>query len=274
MEKDIRNIGFDIIVLAGQSNAEGNGVSEPKRQYHNEDVYQLSDNSLTIYGYGVLDYQKQASFKVEYASYRKSDYRILEDISETFADLYIQKGYLEKGRKLLIVKAAVGGTGFSLHQWGVGNPLHYRLKDMVDYALSLNESNRLVAFLWHQGEHDAFEQSSLNKEKRFAFYYDSFKGMMEDFLMAYDAKGLPVVAGEMVDSWANQYKDKSEAIEEATVSVLKDLGHGEMASSFGLLSNKDTFPWSGDDIHFSADSIEEFGRRYFACYERIRSKEQ
>lgn len=273
MEKDIRNIAFDIVILAGQSNAEGNGVSEPKRQYHNDGVYELTDNSLTIYGYGILDYQKQNSFKVEYASYRKSDYHILQDISETFADLYIQKGYLEKGRKILIVKAAVGGTGFSLRQWGVGNPLHHRLKDMVDYALSLNKSNRLVAFLWHQGEHDAFEQPSLNKEERFAFYYDSFKGMMEDILATYNAKGLPIVAGEMVDSWANQYKDKSQAIEEATVSVLKDLGHGEMASSSGLLSNKDTFPWSGDDIHFSADSIEEFGHRYFACFERIRSKE-
>lgn len=266
-------MAFDIIVLAGQSNAEGNGVSEPKRQYHNDDVYQLIDDSLTIHGYGVLDYQKQNSFKIGFASYRKSDYRILEDISETFADLYIQKGYLKKGRKLLIVKAAVGGTGFSLRQWGVGNPLHDRLKDMLDCALSLNESNRLVAFLWHQGEHDAFEQASLSKEERFSFYYDSFKGMMEDLLSTYNAKGLPIIAGEMVDSWGNQYKDKSEAIEEATLSALKDLGHGAMASSCGLLSNKDTLPWSVDDIHFSADSIEEFGRRYFACYEKIRSRE-
>lgn len=46
---DFSDVRFDIVLIAGQSNAEGNGLPSPKEGYHNENVYQLSDNSLTLF---------------------------------------------------------------------------------------------------------------------------------------------------------------------------------------------------------------------------------
>lgn len=269
MNEKMKQYPFDIIVIAGQSNAEGNALLTPGKSYHCDDVFQMTDDSLTVYGYGKLDYTTPAGFPIGYASFRKCNYVCTEDLSETFADEYIRCGFLEKGRKLLIVKAAVGGTGFSLSQWGVGNPLHTRLKDMIDYALSLGSENRLVAFLWHQGEHDAFEQAELSAGEREKFYYDAFRKTVEDLRATYRQSDLPVIAGEMVDDWANKNKEATSAVERATKEACADLGHAAVASSAGLLSNAQTIERCVDDIHFCADAIEELGRRYFALWRQI-----
>lgn len=42
-------------------------------------------------------------------------------------------------------------------QWGLQDDLYVRMMEMVDFARSLNAENRVVGFLWHQGETDAIE---------------------------------------------------------------------------------------------------------------------
>ena len=268
-DNDLKKEKFDVIILAGQSNAEGNGLCSPKEQYFNERVFELTDDSLTVYGYGEIEYEKQTSFTIDHAKYRKNDHRLAADISETFAEEYIKSGLLKSDRKILIVKAAIGGTGFSLKQWGTENPLHRRLCDMADYALSLNEENRLVAFLWHQGEHDAFEQSSLTPCEREKFYHDNFKATVEDIRTRYGEATLPVICGEFVDDWADKFKDATSAVESASVKVCKEVGNAAMAESKGLLSNMQALKWSGDDIHFCYESVLELGKRYFEKFKEI-----
>lgn len=266
---NLKNEKLDIIILSGQSNAEGNGVCSPKEQYFNERVFELTDDSVAVYGYGEIAYEKQTVFTADYAKYRKSDHRVAADFSETFAEEYIKSGLLASDRKILIVKAAVGGTGFSLKQWGVENPLHGRLCDMTDYALSLNKENRLVAFLWHQGEHDAFEQPNLSPSEREKFYYDNFTATVEDVRTRYGVKDLPVICGEFADSWADKFKPATDAVEKASEKACKDLKNAAMASSKGLLSNMQVMKWSGDDIHFCYDSVVEFGKRYFEKFKEV-----
>ncbi len=266
---DAKNYNFDVIILAGQSNAQGNGSCPAEKKYHNDDVLELDENSLTLYGYGSLDYSSECDFEIKYAEYRKNDFRRLADFSESFADCYIADGLLNANRKILIVKSAVGGTGFSLSQWGVGNPLHTRLKDMINYALSLNPNNKLKAFLWHQGEHDAYEQPELSTTDREKFYYDSLKKTIDDIRESFNVPDLPVVTGEMVNDWADKNKQNTSVIENATKRVCADVGFAGTASSDGLLSNAQTIEGNPDDIHFCADSIEELGKRYFAIYKNI-----
>lgn len=263
-----RENAFDIIVVAGQSNAEGNGACGPDRKYHNADVYQMTDDSLTVYGYGLMDYKKKKSFKIKHAQLRKTNFNIASGFAEPFADKYIAGGYLERGRKVLIIKAAVGGAGFSLKQWGIGNPLHNRLCDMIDYALSLNARNRLVAILWHQGEHDTFEQAELNPETKFGFYYKNLKATVEDIRERYNAPELPFIAGEMADSWANAYKEAADAVENATAQVCKDVGCAAMVSSEGLLSNAQAIAGSTDTAHFCDKSVAELADRYFIAFKK------
>ena len=266
-----KETAFDVIIVAGQSNADGNGACGPDRKYHNADVYQMTDDSLTMYGYGLLDYKKKKSFKIKHAELRKTNFNISSGFAEPFADKYIEGGFLESGRKVLIIKAAVGGMGFSLKQWGVGNTLHERLCDMIDYALSLNEGNRLVAFLWHQGEHDAFEQAELSANERFDFYYKNLKATVEDVRLRYNVPKLPFIAGEMVDDWANEKENKiaADAVENATKKVCKDVGNAAMVSSEGLLSNAQVIKGSIDNVHFCDKSISELAERYYNEFRNI-----
>lgn len=266
---DFKKEKFDIIILAGQSNAEGNGLCSPKEQYFNERVFELTDDSVAVYGYGDIAYETHTSFPIDNARYRINDHRVSADLSEMFAEKYIESGLLAKDRKILIVKAAVGGTGFSLKQWGTENPLHCRLCDMTDYALSLNKENRLVAFLWHQGEHDAFEQASLTPTEREKFYHDNFKATLEDIRTRYGAKELPVICGEFADSWADKFKDATSAVETASEKVCQEIGNAAMVKSEGLLSNAQVIDWSVDDIHFCYESVLELGKRYFEKFKEI-----
>ena len=82
------------------------------------------------------------------------------DFALTFAEEYVKAGYLQKGRKVLIIRTAVGATCFYKKDWGVGGRLYVKLMEILDYALKLNKNNKIVAFLWHQGESDALDHNT------------------------------------------------------------------------------------------------------------------
>ena len=86
----------------------------------------------------------------------------------------LKKFAIKEGRKVLIVKTAIGGTGFMRNHWGKGCPMTERAFKMIDYSLSLEENSRIVAVLWHQGEHDAFESPELSSLTRENFYFDKW----------------------------------------------------------------------------------------------------
>ena len=268
---------FDIIVVAGQSNAEGNGIKKDDKEFISDKVYHIADKNHI--GTKVLDdgkvivdmvYPTETVFE---KAHERTDAmgKKFADFSETFAKRYIDGGNLQEGRKVLIIKTAVGGTGFSRKEWGVGNVLFERLNLMVDYGLSLNKNNRVVALLWHQGEHDAFENADFDADARYKFYKENFKAQTLAFRKKY-GKDIPVIAGEMVNSWAElpENKIKCDAVESATKDVCKEIGKAAVVSSEGLLSNDDMFK-NGDNIHFCAESVYELGKRYYSLYESIKN---
>ena len=279
MNGNMKNNGYDIIILAGQSNAEGNGWhTADDKEIINDRVYHLIDaNPVGIYenekGEAVLDIKMPAETILEVAHERVWEGEPIADFSETFADEYIKGGNLKGDRKVLIVKAAVGGAGFAKKQWGVGNPLSDRLFEMTDRALSYSGENRVVALLWHQGEHDACENSALNEKERYVFYYDNFYRQMKAVRDRYDKYAFPVIAGGFVPhwKWGLENEGKVQAVYRATQAALKDLGGGKFVSAEGLKSNDEAIR-NGDDIHFCASSVYELGRRYYSAFAEINNK--
>lgn len=269
---------YDIIILAGQSNAEGNGIRTAEdREIINENVYQLVDkNPARVYenekGETILDIKMPTETVLEIAHDRKAgDTLYMTDFARTFAEKYIGSGYLANGRKILIVKAAIGGTGFAKKQWGVGNPLSDRLFIMVDKALSLNKDNRIVAFLWHQGEHDAFENANFTTQEKYDFYYNNYTEQIKNIREHYKGYDFPVIAGEFVNDWASKNKFQCDAVEKATKDACLKIGNAAVVSSEGLLSN-DQKIHNGDDIHFCAESLYELGERYYAQFSNLINK--
>ena len=269
---------FDVIVLAGQSNAEGNGIKKDKTEFLSDNVYQIVDKNYIGLktldnGKVVIDMVYPTEIVFEKAHERPDGKGgSLADFSETFAKRYMEDGRLKNGRKVLIVKTAVGGTGFARHEWGIGSPLYERLNYMLDYALGLNAENRIVAFLWHQGEHDAFENAQLNNAERYDFYYKNFVAQIEDFRKKYGVN-IPVIAGEFVDDYAEKSENKNncDVVESALYAATDDIKKAKTVSSKGLLSNDETFH-NGDNAHFCAESLYEFGKRYYSAFSEIVGK--
>ncbi|MBQ6980137.1 MAG: hypothetical protein IJQ07_05775 [Clostridia bacterium] len=263
---------FDIIILAGQSNAEGHGIrTESEKEIINERVYQLVDKNPIFFcgnekGETVLNITIPTEMIIDISRDRKTgDNEYRADLTKTFSEEYIKNGNLAKDRNLLIVKAAVGGTGFMLKQWGVGNTLSNRLFEMTDYALSLNKDNRIVAFLWHQGEHDVVESPEMQFAERYEFYFNHFFTQMKAVRARYADFKFPIIAGEFVNDWADKHKEPCDAVEKATRDVCLKIGDAAVVSSDGLLSNDQNIK-NGDDIHFSVNSVYELGKRYYAQF--------
>lgn len=271
----MENNKFDIIIVAGQSNAEGHGIKKDDKEIISDKVYQIAAKNhigtkVLDDGKVIIDMIYPTEIVFEKAHERKdSTGKKFADFSETFAQSYIKGGFLKDGRKVLIAKTAVGGTGFARKEWGVGNILFERLNLMTDYALKLNKENRIVAFLWHQGEHDAVENADFSAKERYDFYSTNFKKQILAFREKY-GQDIPVIAGEMVNSWADlpENKVKCDAVEKAMKDVCCEIGKAAVVISEGLLSNDDAFK-NGDNIHFCADSVYEFGRRYYSLFEKI-----
>ena len=248
--KDFTKDKFDIIIQAGQSNSEGYGFGNVP------DPYQPSDRVWYLNG----------DFTFQIAMEKPANNALQSNFALSFVREYMNAGRLEEGRKLLILRTAVGGTGFSDNHWKETDDLYLRMMEMTRTALELNPENRLIALLWHQGETDAGNHVT----------YDYYRGHISYLLGSvreeFGVPSLPFVAGDFVHDW----KKKNEEICAPIISALRDVCAGEngaFVESAGLDSNlEDGYPhpfgWT-DDIHFCRRAVYELGRRYYAAYESI-----
>ncbi len=263
---------FDIVIMAGQSNAEGFGVGPAAEEWLPDgDILWLNDASRPRFE---KDEEDKDVFRIDYPSepfIQIADEPIGEagkvgKLSFYFARAYKQDGRLQAGRKLLVLNAAVGGTGFRDNQWGVGRTLYRRLQDFTRAALALNEENRLVAFLWHQGECDSFENGDWSFEKKYQTHKANLGGMLADFKREFACSKLPFIAGGFCDEWYLKNKAPCDAVLQAIREVCKE--HGGFVKTSGLKSN-DEQTGNGDDIHFCRDALHILGQKYYDTYKGI-----
>lgn len=243
---------FDIIILAGQSNAEGTGFGDTENPYIPSDRVFYLNNDFTI----------------SVATEAVSENDIQGNFALPFARRYIDDGLLEDGRKLLIVRAAVGGTGFSDKHWRLCDDHYLRMLDMVDTALKLNPNNRLTALLWHQGETDAINNVAYD------VHYRNLTELVKSVRKTFSIPELPFVAGDFVLEWKQANIKSAAPISDAVRAVCSDCGCAEFVATDGLISNRtelkrDPKGWF-DNIHFSRKSLYILGERYFECFLKLR----
>jgi hypothetical protein len=89
----------------------------------------------------------------------------------------------------------------------------------------LNKENRLVGFLWHQGEHDASERADYDVTEIETFYYEQFKALLTDFRARYEQYDLPVVAAGFVDECRVLYEKQCEAVCTGMKRVFAEIGY-------------------------------------------------
>ena len=169
-------------------------------------------------------------------------------LAESFAEAYADKYGVEVG----LIPCADGGT--SLDQWKKGELLY---DNAVNNARLAMRTSTIVGILWHQGEADACPALA-------STYRARFEEMISQLKKDIDID-VPVILGEL-GSFLQNYGDGS--LREYTLvnSALKEIADNDpligLASAEGLTSNP-------DNLHFNAESLYEFGLRYFAEFDKL-----
>lgn len=253
MLKDFTKERFDIFIQAGQSNSEGYGFGPAEHPYEPSEQVWYMNGDFTM---------TQAAEKV-------TGNEIQTTYGLFFAREYLAAGLLQEGRKLLILRTSVGGTGFLDHRWGMTDDLYLRMMEMIRTALELNPENRLLGMLWHQGETDA--QLGADYDTHFR----NLSGLVRSVRETFHVPELPFIAGDFVQHWKGENAAISEPVIQAIRAVCRDCGPGAFVETDGLLSNfqqlKRTIldPDWEDNIHFSRQSCDLLGQRYFDAYRKV-----
>ena len=241
MLENYKNELFDVVIQGGQSNAEGCGMGPLKNFYTPTENILYLNSDLTI----------------SVAEERVWDDKKVNEFALSFAGEYIKKGRLDEGRKILIVRAAVGGTGWSDKRWGMSDDLYLKMMEMIKAALDLNPENRLVAFLWHQGETDC--------GSAYEVHYKHLRELVESVRGTYNCPELPFVAGDFVSEWKTANLAICEPVAAAIKDVCRDIGRAGFADTADLTSNSQA-TGSTDIIHFSREALYLLGVRYFEIF--------
>lgn len=254
MIRDFTGEKFDIVIQAGQSNSEGYAFGNVN------DPYQPNDR--------VWYFNSDGTFQI--AQEKVVNNAIQSNFSLAFARKYIQSGMLAEGRSLLILRTAVGGTGFSDHRWKTADDLYLRMMEMTRTVLSLNPENRLCALLWHQGETDAVNQMSYDD------YREHISELIRNVRNTFSVPMLPFIAGDFVQDWKLINEKNCKPIIDALIHICSE-PYCAFVETDGLDSNReDGYPhplgWSVDNIHFCRRAIYALGERYFAAYQSILGK--
>ncbi len=173
-------------------------------------------------------------------------------LAESFAESYAKKYHTDVG----LICCADGGT--SLEQWMPGSVLY---DNAVNCARLAQRSSEIVGILWHQGEGDIGNKGYLTYQTR-------FEGMIQKLREDLNLPEIPVLVGGLGDflmefkspngTDMSQYLKVNEALE----SIAEHNKNCGFVSAEGLTSNPDY-------LHFNAESLYEFGLRYFDAYLKI-----
>lgn len=240
---------FDIIIQAGQSNAKGNGGGNVDNHYAPTNEILHMENDFTI---GVAKERVEGNY-------------IFSHFGLTFAKKYIEEGRLPEGRRVLIIRSAVGGTGFSDHHWGIQDDLYLRMMEMTRTALALNPENRIVAFLWHQGETDAI--NNVGEAEYYGYLNTLIDSVRNEF-----GGDIPVVCGDFVQEWESANVEICAPIITAQRKLVEAIPHAAFVETDGLASNLTYANISGDYIHFCRPAQYELGYRYYDAFIKAEQK--
>jgi hypothetical protein len=296
LENFQNNTGYDIILIAGQSNSVGRGLEEhnfPKTRtglnhktwaqtlnmyrddYHgthgrpNSLICALNkDNSIRESAIDPIHHQENFPYRLNNRSIRNNF-----GFAVSFAREYIRQNKLSSGRKILLVGCGWGGTGFRDNgRWMFPNGDLY--KGTIERANNAfrktdnGNNNRFIAILWHQGENDVSSPTG---------YRENVSACLNGIRTAIKKNNphtIPILMGGLTNDTENRRN-----FTEQHIKTVKDMSgnrnfrfvpsnaipnvfYKDLALfNHDLLPDKDT-----GNNHFSKSSQIEFGKRYFYVF--------
>lgn len=232
---------FHLFLLAGQSNMAGRGVIRKNDSVVYSNVLALDKNGNWTHAIDPIHWDKSMAGV---------------GLARSFA-----LEYLKEHPKVTIgfIPAACGGSPLSKWHEGVffDQTNSYPWDDALSRTRRALEDGELKGILWHQGESDSHPKLS-GKYKR------ELKLLIRRFRDAFEMKTLPVVMGQL-GQFGVEWGKHTKRVDKSTRRVAKMLPHVAYVSSDGLDDK-------GDDLHFSANALDEFGERYYEAYVSARAE--
>lgn len=172
-------------------------------------------------------------------------------LAESFAEKYAAAHNVDVG----LICCADGGT--QLEQWMPGSLLYDNAICQAKLAL---RTSTLAGVLWHQGESDCLDNL-------YAIYENKLLQMLKQLREDLNLCDVPILLGGLGDFLAECSRTDWELknyhfINDALKSAAKALPLTSFVSAKGLGANPDM-------LHFNANSLYEFGLRYFLAYENL-----
>jgi hypothetical protein len=168
-------------------------------------------------------------------------------LAASFADEYAKRFGCETG----LIPCADGGT--SLADWSVGGQLYRHAVSQTCLAQSISV---VKGILWHQGEEDSTNEGDARS------YMPRFMEILSALRKDCTLEDVPVIMGELGGFLGDDTEHDNRyfpLVNKALADIAARNPRIALASANGLISK-------GDNLHFDAESLREFGRRYFQKY--------
>lgn len=241
MESNLADWGFDIFVVAGQSNAEGCGRGHKELKFKpHEPIYHLNKFGKVVLAKEI--YHRVYGKAVSFYHY--------------FGDLYNDE--FRPHRKVLMLNCAVGGTGFADKKWGINDVLFERMITRIN-SFKADKKNCFKGVLWHQGEQDV--EAKYDTE----LYRQALSSLIELTRMAI-GEDVPFISGNMSVPWRSE-RPYSADIADCTRELMAEIKNADYVETEGIDCNVN------DEVHFSRKGQKELAKRYFEAYKKLTCKE-
>ena len=298
--------GYDLVLLAGQSNAVGRGltgtyaftpsqVAAEPRVYETVRTYDSASDPLWIY-------LTPDTFQILQASEPLMNDTNLADVAGRIGFAYsfsllLASQESDPARCVLIIPAARSGT--SVLAWNLVNrqyagDLSFFYLDMIsrtNLALSLLPNSRVAAFLWLQGEADSLTIASIDTptpDRLVSLMPDvaTFQTQLSTVMaqMRTDIGCVPAMLGDLSPSFISNFSTDSaveanaEKVKGQIQTAIQAVANADrckkmtVVRSAGLLTNAQQVATTAvypDYTHFSATAQVILSHRFFNAYKAI-----
>ena len=171
------------------------------------------------------------------------------NLAESFAEAYSKKYNVDVG----LICCADGGT--KLDQWMPGELL---FDNAVNNARLAARTSEIAGILWHQGESDC-------KNDLYLTYQTRLETMMQALRNELDLNDVPFILGGLGEYLAFYPLENYDHINHALENIAAYNELVGFVSAKGLTSNP-------DHLHFNAQSLYDFGLRYFEVFEKLNKR--
>ena len=239
-----KDAGYDVFLIAGQSNTHAGVPLDSILDASDPDIFQLgrfdSSDHKIIQAKENLQHWTRVEGNIGFAL--------------TFAKLY-KPTLAGTKRKILIVPCGHGST--SIAQWQKGGKLYNDAIERVKFSLNMPGS-KLVGILWHQGENDLGKNNTT--------YQPQLDTLITNMRADLETPLLPFIVGGLVPYVVNKpgysHRLLIQEIIRNTPNRLPKTGYADPDKPFKIEKPRNDL----NESHFDATGIREMGKRYFEVF--------